>query len=47
MMTVHAFEAVCYLLPYFALAAMFKAYEEPALIIGAVLLPVFISALIL
>ena len=47
MLLIQALEAVCDLLPYFALAALFKAYADPGPIIGTVLLLVFVSAVIL
>ena len=47
MMLITALEAVCDLLPYFAVAALFKAYDAPGLLIGALLLLVFFASLLL
>ena len=47
MTLITALEAVCDLLPYFALAALFKAYDSPGLLIGALLLLVFFASLLL
>ncbi len=47
MVLITALEAVCDLLPYFAVAALFKAYDAPGLLIGASLLLVFCASLLL
>ena len=47
MMLITALEAVCDLLPYFAVAALFKAYDAPGLLIGTSLLLVFCASLLL
>ncbi len=47
MILINALEAICDLLPYFALSTLFKQYQNSGVVIGAVLLLVFISSLIM